>query len=508
MWLNHFDSDCPACNEASAVSQRERRIKGWIGIQRYFSAEHYGIDLIRNGRVIQELDKSFFYWLNSEQETELEYPVDGHQRLGRIVGELEIDFVKVTHQKDSFEENTQDWRDVVGVIRGDGPIRPNIAKSQGYAVNTSPLARLFSAFRNAKAGIKNLVPERKSGGALITDAHIDDLVYRFYEGETDYQSDDKWWALVNEAGSGGGPTGPADPTGGNPFEQPKPDDPDPADGPDEPDDDQDPESISGGLQTEPDTHLSKNYSIDLFKNVSVRVVAERVLAGQHSDGFCVELKGVELRFAYWKNAQIFENSLMRPADFLINELAYHMHSIAQNEVSRIPISVVELAIREKYFSELFPTVDELHRQIRVFTEELVDHLRSKAEQVELNVSVISENEMDFMKQRMATNESLDDQQAEEAIKKGEFISYASFSVLHALIREHPQLVFDGVFFRQNWPTAAEPSLIMDSLKGELNALLNDVEWFNANYATPGGDLWRSRARRLVGSLEILINWRV
>ena len=135
---------------------RERRIKGWIGLQRYFDDKHYGIDLIRNGRVITELDKSFFYWDDptNDDDPELEYPIDGHERKGRIVGELEIDFVKVTHQKDAFVKDSNDWREVVKHIRGDAPVRPKIAKSRGYNENTSPLAQLFSAFRTAKAGIK------------------------------------------------------------------------------------------------------------------------------------------------------------------------------------------------------------------------------------------------------------------------------------------------------------------------------------------------------------------
>lgn len=511
VWLDEGETVCPACNESSAITKRERRIKGWIGIQRYFHADHYGIDLIRNGRVITELDKSFFYWLNLEQEMELEYPIDGHQRLGRIVGELEIDFVKVTHQKDAFDKNTQDWRDVVLAARGDGPIRPQIAKSNGFAENTSPVAKLFSAFRTAKAGIKNLVPQRRNGQAMITDAHIDELVRRFKENETEYQSDEKWWALLNEAhSSDDNKTDEDDPTGGDPFARDDSDSeeekPDIWDGTEDKDKEKD---DNNQLKVTPDMNLSKNYTLeDLFRNVSIRVIASKALEGEHENGFYVLLKGVELEFTYWPDSSVFKNSLLTPADFLINELSYHMHSIAQNEVSRTPITAVELALREKYFSELHPTVEELHRQVNLFTEDLSDHLRSKIGEIEFNVSVIDEKYLSVIKKKMAKNESLDDSQAEDALKRGEFMSYAPFNVVKAVTCEHPQLVFDGVFFRQKWPKVNEQvSPIMESLKNEMETLFMDLEWFSEN-SGPSGNLWKSRAKRLVGSMEILINWRM
>jgi hypothetical protein len=60
VWLNEHDESCTSCGEQDSVIRRERHVKGWLGIQRYFHQTHYGVDLIRNGRVIRELDKSFF----------------------------------------------------------------------------------------------------------------------------------------------------------------------------------------------------------------------------------------------------------------------------------------------------------------------------------------------------------------------------------------------------------------------------------------------------------------
>jgi hypothetical protein len=508
VWLSDHDTECPSCNAVTGVTTRERRVKGWIGIQRYFHADHYGIDLIRNGRVITELDKSFFSWLNDDEDLELEYPVDGHQRLGRIVGELEIDFVKVTHQKDAFDKNTQDWRDVETLVRGDGPIRPKIAKSLGRTVNTSPLAKLFSAFRNAKAGIKNLVPQRNNGQAMITDHHIDDLVDRFYNGETDYQSDEKWWELVSEVNSNGGKESNDNPSGGDPFNGgDKGGSNTESEKESEPAADSTYEEDENSTQAEADVQLSQNYSIDLFKNVFIRVVAERRLDGKHENGFKVDLRGVELQFSYWPNAPIFVHNLLTPADFLINELAYHMHSIAQSEVSRIPITAVELALREKYFSDLYPTVFELQRQVMAFIEDLSGHLKSKTGDLHINLDAIEPSELALIKKKLTQNDNLNENQVKEALERGEFLSYASFGVLKTMILEDPQLVFDGEFFRKVWDKRSSSISLMEMQKKDLESFLDDIDWFNDNNLASGGSLWRGRVRRLVGSLEILVNWR-
>ena len=196
--LSARDLNCPSCGKDDALEVRERRVKGWVGLQRYFDGNHYGFDLIRNGRVIRELDKSMFDWVNPEEEVETEYPIDGFQSQGRFVGEIELDFVRVSHQKDAFETDSSDWRDAVRVIKGDGPLRPRLARNMGYPINHSPLSKLFQAFRNAKKGVANLVPARANGQAMLTDAVLDDLLFRFKDGQAEYQSDDKWWAIVNE----------------------------------------------------------------------------------------------------------------------------------------------------------------------------------------------------------------------------------------------------------------------------------------------------------------------
>jgi len=508
VWLNDSEVCCPACDKTTELTKRERRVKGWIGVQRYFHAEHYGFDLIRNGRVITELDKSFFYMLNQDEELELEYPVDGHGGMGRFIGELEIDFVKVTHQKDAFDMHSSDWKDVVRVVRGDAPIRPKIGKNLGYALNESPLAQLFSAFRTAKKGIPNLIPAKSNGSAMLTDNILEDYLLRFKAGENDYQSDDKWWDLVTRQNNqAGGLSEENDPTGGDPFATKTTEDiidiivPDPS----RPD-----ETVTvrpKELKTTPDTFLSRSYSLDIFKNVAVRVIAQMSESSMGANGFQVKPRGVELTFTYWPDDPVFNENLLTPADFLINELAYHIHQNAHNELSLVPLSAVELALREKYFPELHPTCEELQRSVKTLSDEFRVHLRSRSDKT-LNISLIASDDMSKLRRRLGQNEKLNGIEITEAIQKGEFLTYASFSVMRCIITADPDLVFDGTFFKKRSPDAEMSSVYDTAEYHEFLSLLMDVEWFDENHMYPEGPLWRARVKRLIGTLEIIASWRV
>ena len=46
------------------IVEREKRLTGWLGIQRYADPNDFGIDFIRNGRKILISDKTFFQYEN------------------------------------------------------------------------------------------------------------------------------------------------------------------------------------------------------------------------------------------------------------------------------------------------------------------------------------------------------------------------------------------------------------------------------------------------------------
>ena len=139
-------------------------------------------------------NKDLFVWRDGGGE-EREYPVDDQRGRGRFVGEVHIDHCRVSYAKDFFDRNDPSWDEMVRLLRGEGPLRPDIAKSMGYSGNDSPLFRLFRAFRRTS-------PHSKTAGAwarIIAVKDNDravDMARQFHDGYPDYQDDTKWWELV------------------------------------------------------------------------------------------------------------------------------------------------------------------------------------------------------------------------------------------------------------------------------------------------------------------------
>lgn len=147
-------TNCEECG-SSRIELRERRIWGWIGIQRYIDSAQYGIDFLRYGRKILKQDKSLFVYQDPDTlQAVVEYPIEMPANQGRIVGEIHLDHVPVTYQKNDFDRQHRDWAKAVELIRGTGPLKP---KSTVVA-NASQLAVLFSAFRRNDPGLRYLTP--------------------------------------------------------------------------------------------------------------------------------------------------------------------------------------------------------------------------------------------------------------------------------------------------------------------------------------------------------------
>ena len=126
----------------------------------------------------------------------MEYPTDDQRGRGRFVGEIHIDHCRVSYTKDRFERDDPAWSEMVRIVRGEGPLRPIVAKQRGYEGNDSPLYRLYQAFRRSSPQGKNglwsrvLVVKDNERAQMMADA--------FEEGDPDYLTDERWWQLVLE----------------------------------------------------------------------------------------------------------------------------------------------------------------------------------------------------------------------------------------------------------------------------------------------------------------------
>lgn len=104
-------------------------------------------------------------------QKELQYPVElGTSIGGRIVGELHVDYLLPTYQKNDFDRSDASWEQTREAICGVGPFLPKSRKAMGFTEeNASPLCLLVNAYRRVDKGTninKSTVCLMKSDGCM------------------------------------------------------------------------------------------------------------------------------------------------------------------------------------------------------------------------------------------------------------------------------------------------------------------------------------------------------
>jgi Histidine kinase-, DNA gyrase B-, and HSP90-like ATPase len=511
LWLMPHDVECTSCGSANEIIERGRKIRGWIGIQRYFDKEHFGFDLIRNGRVIEELDKSLFKFQDSNGEEFIEYPRDAVHWGGRIVGELEIDFVRVSHQKDSFDKLDSEWRHVIEVIRGESPIQPKIAERMRLPVNSSPLARLFSGYRKGKAGLRDLVPATKDGNGLNTGAVIE---YRdkFYDGHPDYQDDSRTYALVllAERANRGESNGASEAAGPSPFAAVHS-----ATGSD-PSDQVPPIALRNvGVSVAPrsaeerDIELSRLYEIDTLPgSPAIQVTAYKHPDVQSERAFVIAPDGYKVRYDYYPKAKFFEESLDTPADCLIVDLAQHFLSLASVSPRERPVSMIAYELRKKYFPETMTDVSYAADSAEAILNSLRSHYdENLPSAVPIDPAVLSYEVREGIAAKAYHSESLNSDQCLDAIRDGAFARFTDGRALLVIIQTWPAIAMDGKFFSLPYESVTA-ELRSAGLAGLMHAL-NDLMWLSedATGAVSKDSAWRLRLARALASLRMIQSWQ-
>lgn len=174
------------------IVEREKRLTGWLGIQRYADPNDFGIDFIRNGRKILISDKTLFQYENPfTLQKNLQYPLElGTSIGGRIVGEINVDYLIPTYQKNDFDRTDDSWRQTVELLCGTGPFLPKSRKSLGFSEpNLSPLCLLVNAYRRVDKGTKCLFAPNDLAKQYAAE---------FRRGVRDYIDDTKWWKAAQE----------------------------------------------------------------------------------------------------------------------------------------------------------------------------------------------------------------------------------------------------------------------------------------------------------------------
>ncbi len=192
---------CPQC-ENTTFRTIQKQITGWIGIQRFEDKTHFGVDLIRNGRAIRIFEKdAFFEYVDDFGNVELDYPIDSTMNLGRIVGEIHLDFVPVDFLKQDFQRSSAEWQEAMSYLRGNSSLQPS---KEGAKDNHSPMFQLYQGYRR----VKDIGPgdmymgyydAKDKKGKRISKGVIDEYYKKFLDRIPGFYDDSEWWKLVEAA---------------------------------------------------------------------------------------------------------------------------------------------------------------------------------------------------------------------------------------------------------------------------------------------------------------------
>ena len=471
------DGTCPACGTARSIELKPRRIHGWIGVQRYFDQDHYGIDFIRNGRVIEQLNKDCFFW-NEDGVIEKEYPIDTTHWGGRIVGQVNIDFVQVDYQKTAFAKDRREWSEVIDVLRGTSPLRPRIGEERGYSANTSPLQKIWSVYRSGnKTGIRMLVPGKTNDPKRGDNTDAAAWGKKFHNNDPDYQTDAKWWERVllseraqrgeeiipddneEQTGSGGGIE--------NPFED------------DETDETEQENDLSHLVL---DAELSQRYdfpatnlqnapspvNLTVFKDT--RTTLRR---GDYNSMLPISIDTREAPNRYTMTYHPKHSAFMEfsetPHDYILMELA-SLFSIRYGGVDWNTTRVYQ-GLKNEYQRSNKLDLTSLSQSASVILSELKEHLATPDIAMERNsVSelILREITNDVMS-GSGRNEEID-----SLLESGRWIERVSDMHMIPLIQRKPEHIFDGYFFATAYEAIDFEEIKSDTLERIIGCLKDAI----------------------------------
>ena len=511
-WLLENEEACPICGSAERLRSRQRKVLGWLGIQRYFDQQDYGIDLVRNGRVIEERSKVFFSWVNPETgESIPEYPVEQQHWGGRIVGELNVDFVPLaSHQKDAFDKTSREWQLVEQVVRGDGPVIAIHRQRLGLPERAmSPLARLHQGYRRGNpAGFRWLVPGDEQGRGLNKEPQL--WAAEFWAGNPDYQSDDRWWDAVKTAeearNRGRGATVPDDLTGGSAF-QPQAIDrvaeeplPYPGAAP----------IVEAGPETREDSVLTGTYAIpEIPGSPTLDVSVVRLTSGSLRDHAHIEFAalGSRIEVRYDSNHAMFRRSLLEPVDCLVEELGYQLLARSASNQREWPLSRVTWELRRKYFPDSIETYDWVFENATSILNDLVEHyVEGLGAIAPLPADTLAPDDRSAVVRAVARLDRAGEERVQEVIKTGEFPRYLGTGCAEMLVVRWPELSLGGKFFSVSYDDVAIQ--LRTEVVSSVTGPLRDLMWVsNPDGFQNSGEEWRILLARAANSLRLLQTWR-
>ena len=518
LWLGPNQSTCDSCGSAIEVVERQRRVHGWLGIQRYLDRNEFGLDVLRNGRKIEVGNKDIFDWFDeTTDEVECEYPIDDPRDRGRIVGEVHLDHCQIPYTKDRFVREDVAWGEMVELIRGRTPLRPDIASRLGAGENTSPLFRLFQAFR------RSTPKSRRAGGwdriqVVPDNDRAKAMVRMFDSGQGEYQTDDKWWDLIEEAEKTilvGEP----------------PEDPDPTSTLGGPGGDGTGDSNGNGPpgRGEPGTS-SQPGSDDAYKRTPMSALTQQYVHDSTGQRFDVEAFAVESsdpiingatcpwsmrrttegpwRFYVAIGAPAFRSITFTPLNALLAQITFLILDFERGQHgSTADFGAILTALRTRYAgaSMLVPSDMVVEASTRI--SEIAAHIVGQvpADQIIEFITSLDGPQIENIQMKMAARGVSN---AQSAFTDGRFLVYSPPNVVKAFVELNPGSFFDGKFWDDEYSTLdfggdTATKQARARTRAHYGGLLADAAWL-AEQAPPDlRDINRERLMRAFLAIELL-----
>lgn len=484
---------CPTAGPECKTIEIKRRLHGWVGLQRYMHEEDFGLDIIRNGRVIEVQNKDLFVWSGGDRP-EREYPIDDQRNRGRFIGEIHLDHCRVSYTKDRFERDDTSWAEMVRLVRGDGPLQPQKAKALGFEPHDAPLYRLFQAFRRSS-------PQGKTGRwsrilAVKNNERAIDMADLFHKGDAEYQTDEKWYELVEEEDRGivgatpntMGPGSDASPTIPDGFL------------------DEGAAPAVGQVDTPTSTpitpapvaapvkparqklyELSRVYKHPLLK-VEFTVEAFMVPSNDpdlpRKAPWALKIEDPGTRtflFLFDSDHPVFRSVTMTPMDALLSELAVKTYEFLKDASPDSAVFATVLAdLRGEYADDA--KLDS--RNIIAFADKTLREIAESiggagnASEFKTLFSELPPAAQERIRRKIA---STGISGAQVIIESGEFLSYAEAPDIRQFVQSHPELFFDGKFWAQPYSSLEYGDVVVNAEARErvmerYGAYLADAVW--------------------------------
>jgi len=511
------EATCPTGSPKCTVVENQRRLHGWIGLQRYLDESDFGIDFIRNGRKIEIGNKDLFDYV-VDGRAEREYPIDDPRNRGRFVGEIHLDHCRVSYTKDRFERDDPAWAEMVRLVRGDGPLRPQVAKQQGFSSeNKSPLYRLFQNFRRSSPQGKNALWSRVL--VVKNNDRARQMADLFAAGDPDYITDDKWWEIVQEQDKDilekgvdkgtpplvpddfndqGGAGGSGDEQGGQASPAP----------------DSTPESEAPPAPVRTPLHeLTRKYSHSTYR-VEFDVQALAVASGDPDlaadTPWLLRIDDVSTRtygFLVDTQHEVFRSTTLTPLDALLTELTHRTLDFLKDQTQGVTLAAVLADFRRQYCLESRLDPQEI---IAFASSSLADLGRIMCSRIptgegEKLYGEFDETDQEIMISRMV-HRGVADHRA--VIRHGRFLEYADPQILRTFFNRHPALFFDGGYWTDPYSALDYGSdkltaAARDRVRARYDAYIADAAWLASQTPADLDQIDRDALIRATCSLRLL-----